>query len=177
MPHTLLLLPQTRPNISPTPLPKLLRILPPHPRCLHIRRTLIIRTTQHADDAQEDSFGRLDGRPALRGGFVAVRVVGWGVEDGDADVAGGVDCVGVISREAFCLIGRAEGMRVRTIRVENRGLERHFWGKERVFGGEGEVGAVETSCGVYVSLAMIAEAAGWWGNGLYRHSICNHPLS
>ena len=52
----------------------------------------------------------MDGRPTLRGGFVPVGVVGRGVEDGDADVAGGVDWAMGISRKAFCLIGLVRGV-------------------------------------------------------------------
>lgn len=73
--------------------------------------------------------------------------------------------------------GGVQGVRGRTVWVEDGGLECHFGGKKRVFRGEGEVGAVESSCCVCLSLAMIAESVEWWGNGLYRHSICNHPLS
>ena len=71
-----LFLPQTRPNIRPTSLPKLLRILPPQSRRLHIRRTLIIRTAQHADHTQEYRLGRLDRRPSFAGRLVAVWIVG-----------------------------------------------------------------------------------------------------
>ena len=66
---------------------------------------------------------------------------------------------------------------MRTVWVENWGLECHFGGKVRVFGGEGEVGAVESSCCVYLSLAMLAKGVEWWENGLYRHNICSHRIS
>ncbi len=51
----------------------------------------------------------------------------------------------------FYLVGRIEGVRgwgrwVRTVWVEDGGLECHFGRKERVFRGESEVGAVEASC-------------------------------
>ena len=48
--------------------------------------------------------------------------------------------------------------------MEDGGLECHFGGEERVFGGEGEVGAIETSCCVYFSLAMVDEGVEWLGN-------------
>ena len=83
------LLPQTRPHISSTFLPKLFQIFPPHSRGLDICRTFVVRTAEHADDAQEYCFGGLNGWPALWGWFVAVGIVGWRVEDGDADFAGG----------------------------------------------------------------------------------------
>ena len=55
-------------------------------------------------------------------------------------------------------------MRERTVWMEDGGLECHFGGEERVFGGEGEVGAIETSCCVYFSLAMVDEGVEWLGN-------------
>ena len=109
-----LLLPKTLPNIHPTPLPKLLRILPPQPRRLHIRRTLVVRTTQHANDAQEYCFGRLNRRPSFAGRFVPVWIVGRGMEDRDADVAGGVYCISpheIFSRDL--VVGEREKERER----------------------------------------------------------------
>lgn len=69
-----LFLPQTLPNTPPHPPLKLLRILPPQPRGLHIRRTLVVRRRQHRNHRQQDGFGRLHGGPTLGGGLVAVFV-------------------------------------------------------------------------------------------------------
>lgn len=57
----------------------------PHLCCFHVRGTLIVRLGEHAHDADEDLFHRLDGGPALRGVFVVVWVVAGWMEDGDAD--------------------------------------------------------------------------------------------
>jgi len=90
-------LPQTLPHTPPHPLLKLPPILPPQPRGLDVRRTLVVRTRQHADNAQEDGLGRLHGRPALRRRLVPVLVVFGRVQDRDADFAGLVDCASVVS--------------------------------------------------------------------------------
>ena len=76
-----LFLPQTRPDIRSTPLLELFRILPPQPRRLHIRRTLIVGATQHTDHTQKNGFGCLNRRPPFTGGFVTVWVVGRRMED------------------------------------------------------------------------------------------------
>lgn len=89
-PRTLLKL-QTIPHTLPHPLLKLRRIIPPQARRLHIRRRLIVRAGQHGDNAKKNRFGCLHGRPAFRGGFVAVLVFfGW-VQDRDAYFAVLVD--------------------------------------------------------------------------------------
>lgn len=75
------ILPQTLPHALTTPFPKLLRILAPQPSRLHVGRALVVGTAQHADDGEDDSFGGLDRRPALGGGFVPVFVFFRGVQD------------------------------------------------------------------------------------------------
>lgn len=73
----------------------------------------------------------MDGRPALGGGLVAVLVFFWGMQDGDADVAVGVD-----------------------VRVEEGRLEAHLWWEEWVLGWEGEARAEETTWGGVSSLPV-----------------------
>lgn len=70
---------QTIPHALPHTLLELGRIVPPEPRGLDVCRTLVIRARQHGDDAEQDRLWRLDGRPALGGGFVAVFVLFRGV--------------------------------------------------------------------------------------------------
>lgn len=91
--HPTLFLPQTSSHIRPAPPPELLCVLAPQARRLDVGGALVVGPAEHADDAQEDGLGRLDGGPALAGGLVAVGVGGGGVQDGDADVAGWVDWV------------------------------------------------------------------------------------
>ena len=45
--------------------------------------------------------------------------------------------------------GEGRGREGGTVWMEDRRLERHFRREEGVFGGESEVGAVETSCFAY----------------------------
>lgn len=81
---------------SPHPLPhrplKVASPLPPHLGRLDIRGALVVGLRQHAHHADQDLLHALDRTPPLRGLFVVVRVVAGGVQDGDADEAGGVDC-------------------------------------------------------------------------------------
>ena len=88
-----LFIPQTSPDILPTLPPKLLRILPPHPGCLHIRRALIVRTAQHRNNTQQNRLRRLHGRPPFRGGLVSVFILFRWMKDRDADFAVGVDYI------------------------------------------------------------------------------------
>lgn len=90
---TKLFLPQALPNTPPNPPLKLLRILPPQPGSLHIRRALVVWRRQHRNYRQQNGFGRLHRRPALGGGLVAIFVFFGGVQDRDADFAGWVDWV------------------------------------------------------------------------------------
>lgn len=82
---------QIPPNILPDHLFIFLPPLPPHLRRLDVRGALIIRFSQHAHDADQDLLDALDGRPPLRGVLVVVRVVARGMQDRNADYAGGVD--------------------------------------------------------------------------------------
>lgn len=83
---------QTPPHPISHRLLKLAPPLPPHLRRLDVGRTLVVGLGQHAHDADENLLHALDGTPALRGLFVVVGVVAGGVQDGDADEAGRVDC-------------------------------------------------------------------------------------
>lgn len=76
------ILAQTRPHARATPFAELLGVLAPQPGGLDVGGAFVVGTAQHADDGEDDSFGRLDGRPALRGRFVAVFVFFGRVEDG-----------------------------------------------------------------------------------------------
>lgn len=84
--------PQTPPHPLPHRLLELTPPLPPHLRRLDIRRTLIIRLRQHAHHTDQYLLHTLYRTPPLGGLFVVVRVVARGVQDGDADEAGGVNC-------------------------------------------------------------------------------------
>lgn len=64
-----------------------LLLLAQHPRCLDVRRALLIGAVEQADDAEEDRLGRLHGAPTLGGGLVAVLVLFGRVQDGDAELA------------------------------------------------------------------------------------------
>lgn len=85
--------PQTPLHPLPNRLLKLASPLPPHLGRLDIRRTLIIRLRQHAHHADQYLLHTLYRTPSLRCLLIVVRVVARGVQDGDADEAGGVDCV------------------------------------------------------------------------------------
>ena len=101
--------PPLHPQPPPHPLPhRLLKLsppLPPHLRRLNIRRALIIGLRQHAHHANQYLLHALYGTPALRRLFVVVRVVAGGVQDGDADEAGGVNCL-VANTLAVCSMRR-----------------------------------------------------------------------
>ena len=75
----------------PYPLLEFLGVLAPEATRLDIRRGLVVWRRKHRDDGEEDRLGGLHGGPALRSRFVAVLVVTWRVEDGDADFAIRVD--------------------------------------------------------------------------------------
>ena len=98
--------PQTPPHPLPHRLLKLSPPLPPHLRRLDIRRALIIGLRQHAHHANQYLLHALYGTPALRRLFVVVRVVAGSVQDGDADEAGGVNCLVARARNtlAVCLM-------------------------------------------------------------------------
>lgn len=83
--------PQTPPHPLPHRLLKLPPPLPPHLRRFDVGRALVVGLGQHAHHADENLLHALYGTPALRGLFVVVGVVAGGVQDGDADEAGGVD--------------------------------------------------------------------------------------
>lgn len=91
--------PLSHPQTPPHPLPdrplKLPPPLPPHLRRLDIRRTLIIRLRQHAHHADQYLLHTLYRTPSLRGLFVVVRIIAGRVQDGDADEAGGVNCLSI----------------------------------------------------------------------------------
>lgn len=108
-PTTKLLKLQTIPHALPHMLLELGRILPPQPCRIRIRRTLVVRTRQHRDDAQQDGLGRLHGRPALGGGFVAPFVFFGRVQDRDADFAVGVDWQVVCNQYVLYLCGEKRG--------------------------------------------------------------------
>lgn len=114
----------TIPHTPPDPLLKLLPILPPHFPRLDIGRTLIVRTTQHTDHAQQNRLGSLHGTPSLAGALITVLVVFGRVQDADADFAIGVD-----------------------VGVENGSFEFEFGRLVRIFGGELETSAEYASCG------------------------------
>ena len=98
--------PQTPPHPLPHRLLKLSPPLPPHLRRLNIRRALIVGLRQHAHHANQYLLHALYGTPALRRLFVVVRVVAGSVQDGDADEAGGVNCLVAKARNtlAVCLM-------------------------------------------------------------------------
>lgn len=93
---------------------------------------------EHADDAEQDLLDALHRRPTLRGRLVHVRVVAGRVEDGDADLARGVD-VGVEQRGL-------EG-HLRDVSQAKRagGTETYLWRGEGVIGGEGEDGGKDAA--------------------------------
>lgn len=64
--------------------------LTPHLGGLDVSGTLVVGLGEHAHDGDEDLLDGLDGRPALGGVLVVVRVVAGRVEDGDADQAAGI---------------------------------------------------------------------------------------
>jgi len=84
--------PQALPNIPPNNLLILCPPFPPHPRRIHIRRTLIIRLRQHAHHAYEYLLDALDRGPAFGRLFVLQGIFAGRVQDRDADFAVGVDC-------------------------------------------------------------------------------------
>lgn len=65
--------------------------LAPHLSGLYVGGTLVVGFGQHAHDGDQYLLDRLDRAPPLRRVFVVVGVVAWGVQDGDADEAAGVD--------------------------------------------------------------------------------------
>jgi hypothetical protein len=131
---------QAVPHTLPHALLKLWRIVSPQTRGLDVSRRLVVGAGQHGYDGEKNGFGCLDGRPALGGGFIAIFVFFWRVEDGDAHVAVRVDCSG--------LVGGCRGEGVwdrRTVGVEDGCLEAHLGWQEGVFAGKGKTGAEEAS--------------------------------
>lgn len=93
-----------------------LLLLAQHPRRLDVCGALFIGAVKQADDAEENRLGRLDGTPALGGGFVAVLVLFGRVQDGDAELAVLVD-VGV---ERDGILKGELGRHVRVVFGENQ---------------------------------------------------------
>jgi hypothetical protein len=87
LPH---LQPQTLPHILPDNLLILRSLLPPHPRTIYIRRTLIIRLRQHTHHTDENLLHGLNRRPPFRRLFVLHRVFAGRVQNRDADFAVGI---------------------------------------------------------------------------------------
>lgn len=145
-----LLFAQACPHICPTSSPELLRILPPNLGGLYVRRTLIIWTAQHTDDAHEDCFGGLDRRPTLRRMLVAIRIVRGGMQDRDTDFAGGVDWdderIGQLGEKDSGggedeNSGGAHGCRL-TVRVEQGRYKGHLWWQMWILLRERQMGSV-----------------------------------
>lgn len=83
--------PQSLPDLIPNFLLILRSPFPPDLRSLHIRRTLIVRLSQHTHNRDQDLLDTLDGRPSFRGVFVVIRVVtGW-MKDGYTNCSVGVN--------------------------------------------------------------------------------------
>lgn len=83
---------QALPDIRLNPALKLRPPLPPHPRSIHIGRTLVVRLSDHAHDTDQDLLHALNRTPALGSLLVVVGVVAGRVKDRYADDAVSVDC-------------------------------------------------------------------------------------
>nr|POE53546.1 hypothetical protein CFP56_28768 [Quercus suber] len=114
----------TIPHAFPHALAELLAVLAPQLAGLDVRGAFVVGAAEHADDGEQDGLGGLHGRPALRGGLVAVLVVFGRVQDTDADDAGFVDWrVGVVSGGCGWWCGRERAgicVCVLTVGVEDR---------------------------------------------------------
>jgi hypothetical protein len=114
---------QTIPNTLPHPLLKLWCVVPPQARGFDIGGRFVVGAGEHGYNGEENGFGCLNGRPAFCGGFVAVLVFFWRVQDRDAYFAVLVDC----SVLAADLTHRALSQGRRTVWVEYGCLEAHLW--------------------------------------------------
>jgi hypothetical protein len=126
-----LVLPKTLPHALPDSFLEFLRIVPPQPRRLHIRRALVVGARQHRNHGQQNRLGRLHGRPALGRRLIAIFIFFGRMQDGDAHVAGRV-----------------------YVWVEDGRLEFHFGRHVRVFQREREARAEEAAA---VELAVVGD--------------------
>jgi hypothetical protein len=72
---------QALPNIRLDPFLKVRSSFSPHPSCVDIRRTLIVRLSDHAHDTDQDLLDALNRAPALGSLLVVVGVVAGRVQD------------------------------------------------------------------------------------------------
>lgn len=145
---------QTLAHLIPNLLLVLGTSLAPHLSCLDVGGTLIIGFSEHAHDRDENFLHALNGRPALGGMFIVVRVITRWVEDRDADCSIGVYYITVQSVSSYAvgelgMCGPAAmsfGAGGPTVWVPNSTSDKlHSRGAQRIVLGELELGCKHTT--------------------------------